>query len=303
MAGVFISYRRGDGGWAGRIKDHLQLRFGNSLVWQDVDDIKPGQNFPQAIDKAIKTSNVILIVIGPYWQNLGLKRLQNTKDVLRQEIQHALKSKATVIPVLVGSVSMPQAKELPASIAGLVKINASTISDADWTRGIQLLIEQLQQIIRSSGKTEQLPDLHDMLGQMETKYFQLIGKNPSKALDIAQHALKLLDEQMPRYPQDIFLQIERGYFLKNEAMALRDLNDEPGYREALSKAEQVFNIMRDESTINLASAFNGIGSVKFLQGHFKEALHWIDAALELTPDYPAALQDRKEVLKYLKKEK
>jgi hypothetical protein len=65
MAGVFISYRRGDGGWAGRLKDHVQLRFGDSLVWQDVDDIKLGGNFSKEIQKAIKTSDAALVVIGP----------------------------------------------------------------------------------------------------------------------------------------------------------------------------------------------------------------------------------------------
>jgi hypothetical protein len=33
MSGVFISYRRSDsGGWAGRLFDHLSMRFGNNLI-------------------------------------------------------------------------------------------------------------------------------------------------------------------------------------------------------------------------------------------------------------------------------
>lgn len=301
MAGVFISYRRGDGGWAGRLKDHLQLRFGNNLVWQDVDDIKLGENFSLAIQKAIKTSNAVLIIIGPYWVKAGLKRLRSSKDVLRQEIIQTLNTKATKIPVLVGGVSLPQAKDLPASISGLLKLNAATISDTDWSRGVQLLIEQLQQIVRATGKTESLADLHDKIQQMEAIYFQQIGESPAKALDIAQKTLRLLDEQMPRYPQDIYLQLQRGYFLKNEAMAMRDLKDEYGYQNSLSKGEEVFNTIRDESKMHLASALNGIGSVKFLQHNFKEALQRIDSALELMPGYPAALHDRKEVLKYMKR--
>lgn len=44
MAGVFISYRRTDGGgWAGRLRDHLTLRFGPNLVFQDVDDLEKGK--------------------------------------------------------------------------------------------------------------------------------------------------------------------------------------------------------------------------------------------------------------------
>jgi hypothetical protein len=40
MAGVFLSYRRNDsGGWAGRLRDHLVLRYGADRVWQDVDHL------------------------------------------------------------------------------------------------------------------------------------------------------------------------------------------------------------------------------------------------------------------------
>ena len=38
MSGLFISYRRADSaGWAGRLKDHLEARYGADLVWQVVD--------------------------------------------------------------------------------------------------------------------------------------------------------------------------------------------------------------------------------------------------------------------------
>ena len=45
MTGVFISYRRTDGGgWAGRLNDHLSLRFGSNVVWQDVEDLEVGKD-------------------------------------------------------------------------------------------------------------------------------------------------------------------------------------------------------------------------------------------------------------------
>ncbi len=54
MAGVFISYRRTDGGgWAGRLNDHLSLRFGNNVVWQDVEDLEVGKDYLPEILKSI----------------------------------------------------------------------------------------------------------------------------------------------------------------------------------------------------------------------------------------------------------
>ncbi|MEK6300488.1 MAG: toll/interleukin-1 receptor domain-containing protein [Acidobacteriota bacterium] len=303
MAGVFISYRRGDGGWAGRLKDHVQLRFGDSLVWQDVDDIKYGKDFSEAIQKAIKTSNAALVVIGPYWQEAGLKRMKDPKDVLRMEIGLALKSRAVVIPVLVGGADMPQAKALPTSIAGLVKLDAAFIHDTDWARGVQILIDQLQQIVRATGTTEPLTDLQSSLAEMESRYFKLIVGEADRALAVAQQALRLLDDQMPRYPQDVYLQLVRGYFLKNEAMAQRDVGNSDGFKKSLDNSDRVFKTMLDESKMHLASAYNGMGSVELLREHFSEAVGWIDRALELIPNYEAALHDRQTAVQYLKQAK
>jgi tetratricopeptide (TPR) repeat protein len=301
MAGVFISYRRGDGGWAGRLKDHVQLRFGDSLIWQDVDDIKLGGDFSQEIRKAIKASDAALVVIGPYWQKAGLKRMKNPKDVLRMEIGQALKSKAVVIPVIVGGAEMPEARNLPPSIAGLVRLNAAFIYDTDWARGVQILIDQLQQIVRATGETEPLTDLQKRLTEMESKYFESIVGQPDNALAIAQQALSLLDDQMPRYPQDVYLQLMRGYFLKNEAMAQRDVGYSDGFKTSLDKSERVFRTMLDESKTHLASAYNGMGSVELLREHFGTAVEWIDQALDLIPNYPAALHDRQIAAEYQKR--
>jgi len=301
MAGVFISYRRGDGGWAGRLRDHVQLRFGDSLVWQDVDDIKLGEDFSKEIQKAIKTSDAALVVIGPYWQKAGLKRLKNPGDAVRMEIAESLKSKAVVIPVLVGGAVMPQARVLPASIAKLVKLNAALIYDTDFARGASILIDQLQQIVRATGKTEPLSALQDRLVEMESQYFSLIEDHPDRALAVAQQAKTLLDEQMPRYPHDVYLQLMRGYFLKNEAMAQRDVGNPDGFKKSLDESERVFRTMMVEGKRHLASAYNGMGSVELLHERFSEALEWIDHALELIPDYQAALQDRQTAVQYLKK--
>ena len=93
MSGLFISYRRSDGGgWAGCLNDHLSLRFGSNVVWQDVDDLEVGTDYLPQILKQIASSTAVLIVIGPHWLKDGQKRLQNPKDVLRIEIRHALGS-------------------------------------------------------------------------------------------------------------------------------------------------------------------------------------------------------------------
>src|SRR5204863_2463604 len=140
MAGLFISYRRSDGGgWAGRLNDHLSLRFGSNVVWQDVDDLKVGKDYLPQILKKIKSSDAILIVIGPHWLKDGQLRLKNPKDVLRQEILQSLKGKAAVIPTLVGGASMPPANKLPLAIRRLIDRDGVALRDEDWARSMQFL--------------------------------------------------------------------------------------------------------------------------------------------------------------------
>lgn len=95
---------------ADRLNDHLALRFGNSVVWQDVDNLELGRDYLPQIRRQIQASDAVLIVIGPHWLKDGKVRFQNPKDVLRMEIVQALKSKASVIPTLVGDAKMPPVK-------------------------------------------------------------------------------------------------------------------------------------------------------------------------------------------------
>jgi tetratricopeptide (TPR) repeat protein len=302
MGGVFISYRRTDGGgWAGRLNDHLMLRFGNKVVWQDVDRLELGKDYLPQIRRQIRGSDAVLIVIGPHWLKDGKERLQNPKDVLRMEIVQALKSKAPVIPTLVGGATMPPAKKLPRAIAGLVQRHGITLSDIDWPRSMQFLFERLQDIVRGGRRPEPLPDLHNSLDNMQSRYIALLlGRDPQQALGVAREALHLLDEQMPSYPHDHYLQMFRGYFLKNQAMALRDIGDQKGFETSLGEADRAFHTIQSEAELYLSNAYNGVGSVTLLHGRFEEALRWIDKALELVPDHPYALHDREEALRFLK---
>jgi TIR domain len=66
MAGVFISYRKNDtGGWAGRLKDHLEMRFGASQIKQDVDDIQRGAKWLAWITSEVAHADAVVVIIGP----------------------------------------------------------------------------------------------------------------------------------------------------------------------------------------------------------------------------------------------
>ena len=143
MAGVFISYRRSDSqAWADRLADSLILRFGGGLIWRDVDDIPAGEPWPTEIRKALAAADAVLVLIGPDW--LDNPRLTQRRDVLRHEIQTALQSKASVVPLLVGGAAIPEPNKLPRairSLATLAKRQGLTLRDGwYWRDDVNVLL-------------------------------------------------------------------------------------------------------------------------------------------------------------------
>src|SRR5512137_1303172 len=96
METIFISYRREESaGHAGRIYDRLREKFGKDRVFMDVSAIEPGVDFVEAIDRAVGSCAVLLVVIGRRWLECtdasDRRRLDDPKDFIRLEVATALR--------------------------------------------------------------------------------------------------------------------------------------------------------------------------------------------------------------------
>jgi hypothetical protein len=118
---IFISYRRDDAAaYAGRIADHLGAPMGLYRVFMDVEDIRPGQNFAEAIDRTLAQCFTVLVVVGPRWLEILQQRAASgEQDYVVHEISAALARKANVVPVFVGGATAAAFSGLPASLADL----------------------------------------------------------------------------------------------------------------------------------------------------------------------------------------
>ena len=89
-AKIFISYRRADASWPARwLTDRLVDRFGPGVVFQDVDSIRPGDDFAAEIVAAVEACSALLAVIGPRWLTVegdGGRRIDDPQDWVRLEI-------------------------------------------------------------------------------------------------------------------------------------------------------------------------------------------------------------------------
>lgn len=150
MDGIFLSYRRDDtASDARRIYERLAERFGDEIVFLDIEDIPLGVDFVDAIDGALENAAYVLIAIGPRWLLVtdedGRKRLDDPEDMVRYEIRLALQGKKLVVPMLIGGAEMPSATELPGEIAPLVRRNGIAIRpEPDFDMDVDELMKGLQ---------------------------------------------------------------------------------------------------------------------------------------------------------------
>jgi hypothetical protein len=145
---VFISYRREDSaGYTGRIYDRLKKVFGEEQLFIDVDAIKGGDDFEQAIQNELDSACALLAIIGPNWLNIaderGNRRLDDPEDYVRLEIATALKRDIRVIPILIGNATPPSEQDLPEDLRLLSKRNVLRIRHESFTADCNQLIGTL----------------------------------------------------------------------------------------------------------------------------------------------------------------
>jgi hypothetical protein len=164
---IFISYRREDAGYAGRLYDWLQKSFPKKRIFMDVDAIAAGTDYMQRINKAIDSADVLMVLIGPRWLDAGggkESRLQDEDDVVRHEISVGLQRNIFILPVLLGRAAMPSHKVLPADLRDFSRRNAIEINDPTWTDDTNHLIDTLQKALAEPEAPK--PDEDERLAQM-----------------------------------------------------------------------------------------------------------------------------------------
>lgn len=153
-ARIFISYRRADSSWFARwLAERLAGQFGDDAVFQDVESIRPGDDFAAKIEAGIGSCAVLLAVIGPRWlaeESDAGRRLDDPQDWVRLEIESALRRGILIIPVLVDGARMPSASELPPSLQSLAGRQAETLSSASFDT--RRLVSVLEDVLAQEGR-------------------------------------------------------------------------------------------------------------------------------------------------------
>jgi hypothetical protein len=152
MPTTFISYRRDDAaGYAGRLHEALENRLGRDQVFRDVDTLRPGQDFIEAIESRLAECRVFIAMIGREWLDArdseGRRRLDQPHDYVRLEIVTALgRRDVRVIPVLIEGATMPPVESLPEPVRPLARKQAVHLRDDAWDHDVDRLASAIADV-------------------------------------------------------------------------------------------------------------------------------------------------------------
>ena len=148
MRTVFINYRRGDtAGEARALFTELAAILGKNSVFMDVDTIALGRDFRQVVRERLESCDLMLALVGRNWVDTknpsGQRRLEDPDDLVRLEIEAALKRNIPVTPVLVQGAQMPTVAQLPEEIEYFAYRNGFELSHNRWKSDVQEMIKRL----------------------------------------------------------------------------------------------------------------------------------------------------------------
>jgi uncharacterized protein (TIGR02594 family) len=152
MPRLSISYRRSDSGdVTGRIFDRLVGHYGKKSVFRDIDNVPIGVDFRTHIRHVLQHSDILFAVVGPDWRGPkpdGHARIEEENDLVRIEVETALKEGIPVIPLLVGDAEMPTAEQLPEALKPFSYRNATRVdSGQDFDHHLDRLVRKTDAIL------------------------------------------------------------------------------------------------------------------------------------------------------------
>ena len=152
MPKIIISYRRADtDAIAGRIRDRLERDYGKNSIFMDIDNIPFGTDFREHIQNAILQNDLLLAVVGPNWtgpNETGTARIEEETDLVRIEVETAMKAHIPVIPLLVNGAPMPKAEDLPDSLKDFAFKNAAPVdSGRDFHLHMDRLVRSINRLL------------------------------------------------------------------------------------------------------------------------------------------------------------
>ncbi|MGV0028943.1 4a-hydroxytetrahydrobiopterin dehydratase [Phormidesmis priestleyi] len=240
---IFVSYRRADSSAeAGRLYSTILRELGKETVFMDTSSIDPGTHWTDELEAALQEARIVIVVIGPEWLRIadefGLRRIDQTDDWVRREVEFALHEHKKLLPLLVRGAKMPPSDKLPAAIGALTQRQAVEVRDAYWEHDIKLVLEQLSLVTGQHQKHENFLGSQQPSGLYPTPPPEKPDRLSDEKLEIALNASlskwKKVVSPLPEDATKIRVELFRQYKFKTFLDAIRFMHQvAPGCEIAL----------------------------------------------------------------------
>ncbi len=136
---AFINYRAKDTlHVADALYRELKREIGEDSVFLDHRNLEPGEPYPANLETEVRSSAVVLSLIGPIWLTVqgehGVRRLDEPDDWVRRELELALELGIPIMPVLIdGTPPLSKAafRTIP-KLEPLAEIQGLRLESRDW---------------------------------------------------------------------------------------------------------------------------------------------------------------------------
>jgi TIR domain-containing protein len=140
MTAVFINYRsRDEETVAALLERALSERFTSEVFFRASKSITPGDDWRHELLRGVRTSSVLLAVIGPRWLTVHkdkTRRIDQESDWVRR-----------VIPVLIGDTPRLEEDQLPAPLRQLASCQYIRVRSRDMEADFERLARVLTEVV------------------------------------------------------------------------------------------------------------------------------------------------------------
>ncbi len=149
---IFVNYRRSQSlQEAQHLATILGSDFGAKRVFIDVRSIDGFSDWFEILRQQVEGTGALIVLIGKDWLAALDKQeysgRETTKDFVRFEITEALKRNIPVLPVLLDGATLPNERELPIEICGLLRRQAMGLRGAHFPEDAAAISDKLRSIL------------------------------------------------------------------------------------------------------------------------------------------------------------
>src|SRR4029077_10321307 len=220
---IFINYRRGDEpGFALALYGRLETNFLAEDLFMDIEGgIPAGLDFVQVLQDQVARCDVFLAIIGQNWLSMtgerGERRLDNSDDFVRIEIESALRLGKRVIPVLVNRAEMPQSLDLPESLQPLARRHAVRLTQDRFRADTQGLITVIESALREADAAREAALAAETAAQLERRQARIIDTVRAARADRDKQAWK---DRRPDFNYELLRQFAQNRLSASVAILL-----------------------------------------------------------------------------------